>query len=303
MRAYLDVKARRAQAMTIAIGFKCDDGVILLSDRQISKEGGMKYYEKKLFEVSEECENGLFHLSFVYTGDPDGAKLFISELEERALDLQRNKRTLRTLKTCVQETLENDWKKHKSHMRAEFLCSISVTNEGFKLFRSRRNLLIPAEFECLGVGDSSLVRYLVESFATPRMGVRHYLPLLIYVMHQAKKYVEGCGGPTDVMYVRKLSPPVRGMHSLHGRLSGADKNIERETLSIESGMGNLFEHFYDPEASEDSFAKHLEWFSRRLTQFRKSLESRNVMEPINLRKLIENREAMRSTSEKLKREQ
>lgn len=262
----------------------------------------MKYYEKKLFEVSEECENGLFHLSFVYTGDPDGAKLFMSELEERAMALERGKRTLRTLKMCVQETLEDDWKKHKSHMRAEFLCSISITNEGFKLFRSRKNLLIPAEFECLGVGDSSLVRYLVESFVTSRMGVHHYLPLLIYVMHQAKKYIEGCGGPTDVMYVRKLEPPVRGMATQHGRLYGAVKTIERETLTIEGGVGSIFERLYDPKTTDNSFAKHLEWFSGQLTAFRKSLESQRVMEPINLRKLIENREAMRSTSGKSKRE-
>ncbi len=42
---------KRAISMTIGIGIKCTDGVVLSSDTQITFPGSHKYYESKIFTV------------------------------------------------------------------------------------------------------------------------------------------------------------------------------------------------------------------------------------------------------------
>ena len=65
--------------------------------------------------------------------------------------------------------------------------------------RTKRTLVTEAEWECLGLGDSSLARYLAATFHWPQMTTGQALLLGIYMTQQAKRYVNGCGGDTDAL--------------------------------------------------------------------------------------------------------
>ena len=50
--------------MTIGICARCGDGAVLMADRQISKEGGLKYYQRKTWSFM----TGYCDVSSVYAG-------------------------------------------------------------------------------------------------------------------------------------------------------------------------------------------------------------------------------------------
>ena len=50
----------------------------------------------------------------------------------------------------------------------------------------------------LGVGDSSLLHFLVEMFYSPSMKVTEGINLALYLVQKAEDYIDGCGGPIDL---------------------------------------------------------------------------------------------------------
>jgi 20S proteasome alpha/beta subunit len=62
--------------MTVGIGFQCPDGVVLASDRQITKDGGLKYEEGKFFRgYYDEVQCGC-----TYAGYPANAKNLFDDI-------------------------------------------------------------------------------------------------------------------------------------------------------------------------------------------------------------------------------
>jgi hypothetical protein len=55
-------------------------------------------------------------------------------------------------------------------------------------------------WDCIGIADTSLIRYLGAIFLEARIHLPLYraVPICNYIVAQAKKYVEGCGGLTDL---------------------------------------------------------------------------------------------------------
>jgi hypothetical protein len=266
-RPYLHEGVRGTRAMTIAIGVRCDEGNLLLADRQITKAGGLKYYEKKIREVSGGLPQGFFNVSFAYAGFPDAAKFIVAEVEQRISRLKIADININSLHDCVEESLANWWKKHRQQGDVELLISLFVWGQESKLYRSKGKLLHASDFDCLGIGDSSIVRYFTETFVNERMGLHQLLPLFIYVMEQAKKYIDGCGGQTDVLYT------VKGRSV--GRTSAT--RIQSDNEKIEQHMQGLFNIFFDPGKSDAALAENLEYVRKRAFALRSRLESRLVL--------------------------
>jgi hypothetical protein len=84
---------------------------------------------------------------------------------------------------------------------------------------------IANDYECIGIGDSSLLRFLERMVGKQSIGayITHQASLFaVYLIYQAKKYIDGCGGDTQVSV---LWPS--GTRDIR---DGYSKDLEKEAL-------------------------------------------------------------------------
>jgi hypothetical protein len=248
--------------MTVGICARCQDGAILMADRQITKAGGLKYYRRKMWSFG----TGYYHVASVYAGIPEMAQAFQLEIK-RAMpaDPYTWEPSQNDLQDLIEVCLRRVWKKHRNDMQLEMLLCTWALGSRYELWRSSGKVLADADLDCIGVGDSSVIRYLFETFPKNSQFTKleYFVPFGLYVMQQAKKYIEGCGGRTDCIIFQEGK-------IIHANNPQTIKEIEEEMESLEGEVVNLFENYSISNMSQEDFAKVLEKFANRIERRRRS---------------------------------
>jgi hypothetical protein len=91
-------------------------------------------------------------------------------------------------------------KKHKEKY-FEVLCAATHRVHGTQLYCGKGKLVREAVWECLGVGDTSVVRYLSALFQNYPLMATQCLLLGYYIVAQAKEFTSQVGGPTQGLVV------------------------------------------------------------------------------------------------------
>jgi len=193
--------------VTIALSFQCQGGVVLAADSQITKEGGLKYNEKKIFDFWYRD----FGAVMCYAGSPDimnlvcermDREVFHSFVGESVVPGPPTSEWNTLMRAKLKDVLKNIFKEHGSKHEIELLCALYNKEEGISVFRARGAVVSLAEpAECLGVGDSSVLRFLSDLFLSEEMTIQQGLVLACYMVAKAKTYIAGCGGPTQAVFV------------------------------------------------------------------------------------------------------
>jgi 20S proteasome alpha/beta subunit len=220
------------KAVTIGIGFACQGGVALAADRQITVEGYFKDHEPKLTVIEHpECR-----VVSTYAYLPSLANLLNSKVD---LELKTIAKPYgeEILQIITAETAKLK-KQYPSEMkRQQFLWAISTHGEAARLIKISGGIIDEPQWACIGIGDTSVVRYCVSQItAIPPT----YLPvdegskLAVYIVKQAKTFVDGCGGETDaaIVYDDVDENPIKKL----------------ETEEIEKDFGSLqfaFQYLYN----------------------------------------------------------
>jgi hypothetical protein len=250
--------------MTVGICARCMDGAVLMADRQMTTAGGLKYYQRKTWTFSV----GSYHVSSVYAGIPEMANAFQLEFK-RALpdDPYSWKPHKNDLQDLIETCLRRVWKKHKQDMQLEMLLCSWALGGTYQLWRSSGKVLTNAELGCIGVGDSSVIRYLFDTFARKGrwMQLEYFVPLGFYVMNQAKKYVEGCGGRTDCIIFQERRS---GNQIIYANDLRPVKEIEELMESLEGVVVNLFGNFSDSKLSREGFSTMMKKLGNRIERIR-----------------------------------
>ena len=146
-------------------------------------------------------------------------------------------------------------------MQLSMLCGIVVRNQEFKLLKTQGRLVreVP-RFDYVGLGDSSLIRYF-SPFLTQTRGytTAQALRLGAYLVMQAKRYIDGCGGDTEarVLLPNGNAPRIDGLATM-----------EQKFLLLEHQLGRVAAYFFDnrePDIEVDRAAEH---FANLLKQYR-----------------------------------
>ncbi|MGA8222782.1 MAG: hypothetical protein WB780_14110 [Candidatus Acidiferrales bacterium] len=196
--------------MTIAIGQRFKDGILLCADTLLST-GGIRKYGDKLF--SYRCANGAV-IVFAVSGNVAYAKMAIekSVLEVNkipAADLKSE-----AIKIAIEKVLIQFYKDHifphplyKSGQKDfQFVAAAWTPHSGILPFYSTETAL--TEFEVylpLGIG-SDLAEYILETTAIPKTKHRKLdsaVRLMIHVLWAVKEYVEECGGKSQFIVLDK----------------------------------------------------------------------------------------------------
>lgn len=90
--------------------------------------------------------------------------------------------------------------------RHQALMALCPKSDEYVLWQSGNDKIstIRGPSAVIGVGESSLTHYLLSTLLKPGTALASPQAAIygIYVVKQAKKYIPGCGGPTDVVWLR-----------------------------------------------------------------------------------------------------
>lgn len=148
-------------------------------------------------------------------------------------------------------------------MNLEMLVYASVKWREHHLWRTSGKLISSADIDCIGVGDSSIIRYFFDTFtwSSKALTLAQFLPLAFYVMIQAKKYIDGCGGRTDCIVFQEDS-------CTHANDPREIKWTEQQVEHLEEQIVRLVGEYADKDVTAENFRKVLDKFTEELEEYR-----------------------------------
>jgi len=187
-----------SKAVTVAIGFCCEDGLVMCADRQITSVTGFKSEKRKIFRATWWDLSILFS----YAGDPDAAHVLFGKIRENfhsEFGKSRARSTAYKARAALEKIFTNRHAK-----RLETLIGIRFREDSsFHLFRTSGHKVVEGDMEHIGCGDSSALRYVSDLLLTGMPAVTEATILGSYVVSVANRYVDGCSGGPDITAINK----------------------------------------------------------------------------------------------------
>jgi len=214
-----DNRPKRVQALTIAVALRCSEGFVLCADTQMShgtpeEYGSFAHYDRKVFGT----QGRNFAAGLCAAGDgvliKPFATAFLGRLQRREDDEDRERETnpnyeqeladdyARGSRTWAGDNLAalrgelEDTKARIDHAPDLTMIVGVVGGSGhFQLLRAEGLMVCPAgPVEILGIGETSLVRFLTDSLYREDLTMRQAVALGVFVVAAAKKYCpQYCG--------------------------------------------------------------------------------------------------------------
>jgi hypothetical protein len=246
---------QKGKAVTIGVGFDCNDGILLCSDTQITREGFHKFYEHKLFPH----QGSGWSVAFTYAGDPHTMKSFDDSFSDAMYSITAPI-TLAIIEQQIKDTLSTI----DSGDQLFLLCGI-VASGAKRLLKVEGLKPGRVSIDFVGVGDVSVLRYL---FSMLSRGVISYSVqraelLSAYLVLQAKRWVDGCGGETEVIIIRqdgRIEPSPR-----------IQQGVEMIFGILEEYLSRVAVGFFDERITEPELDERLATLSNRMKGYRESL--------------------------------
>jgi hypothetical protein len=220
-------KVRKAKSMTIGVALHCSDGIVLCADRQLTK-GDLKFYECKITGLSV----GNCSLAVTYSNSRE----LMGFIWDRMFNADRlaEVRAFSEIRRIFEDTIQEAYKSYPE-ADAEILLAVSLNPHepeddwGLELLKATRHGVREiVDFECIGIGDSSLVRYLIGIIGKEQPEVQEGAALAAYLVKQAKQYIDGCGGDTDLMIIRNgKEPEFRLVKSMEERFKLSEEGMAK----------------------------------------------------------------------------
>ena len=190
----------RRKPVTIGIGIKCTDGIVLSADTLITVPGYHKYYQPKISTI--DFPPSPAHALFTFAGDPELMKTFKDKFidaihrSDFVLSVLAVKDTTEDILQEMEQTILNSLDRGTGGL--QMLCASCV--EGCRsLLRTKESSVHEVDFyDYVGAGDSSLIRYLTDLFLTQPVSIEIGSLIASYFVSKAKEFVDGCGGDTDL---------------------------------------------------------------------------------------------------------
>ncbi len=186
--------------MTVAIGLQGTGGIVFCSDRQITREGGLKYEQVKIsiahhFEVPLSCAS-------VYSDNPDVARNLYKEIWDNAPRVYEEARkagrsSQESIRLLIEEVFQD-----KRARNTEMLLAFSTRNQGnFTpcFWRASGPNVITGIREFIGAGDSSVLRHIAQLIERAHPSIKGLIIAAMYMVTLANRYIDRCSGGPDVM--------------------------------------------------------------------------------------------------------
>jgi hypothetical protein len=227
--------------VTIAVGCLCGDGLILGADTQLTSVGYHKSYGRKIDAIDND---GGVDACIAYAGSPVFASDFTDSLQEKLYELgdsadiaDARNMVIGVLSRYVESDVHNN--NLLIGVRIRDMVALMRTS-GYSV--SLQSADQPA---FVGAGDSSalaLILPLVSKCGTDNM--QHGAVMAMLLIEVAKKYVDGCGGDTDILMVPSVGEiTFLGMDTIFA--------VQNEFSDIHRVLGNALSTVFLPASKEE----------------------------------------------------
>lgn len=187
--------------MTIAIGFQCNDGIVLCADSQQTRSGYIKTYAGK---VSLHIYKDLM-LAAAGAGDTD----YIETATLQALGDFPDCASLDEVRETIEQRLLAFFDQHlarwapfEAQPSVELLIAVAGKKIPHALFHYSGTSFYGTSAKAIGSGvllaDEMIGRYCFGNY-----GIYDLTNLAVYILSKVKRGVDGCGGFTDLLALRK----------------------------------------------------------------------------------------------------
>jgi hypothetical protein len=249
---------RYHRRMTIAAGFRVENGVLLCADQLHVAGDGATSYSPKL--VAGETSDGLCVFGFAYAGNQANAKLAIRACMKT---IKRGKASgseemLDALSRSILAVNKNHVDCHQPSEldaeRFELLIALNCVGESYtELFTTSGSTLMPVEkrYHFIGVGGAygeCVGRVMPQQEAT---SLEVALMLANRSLATAKRYTNDCGGPSSFTFVSKEVGCPRILHV-------NQPFIEEYVSEYETAMDRILLACVEDKSTDVSIAKELE---------------------------------------------
>jgi len=183
----------RRKAVTIAVGFQCTDCVVLCADREMSKGNSLKFPEGKIFSATLAGSLEAV-LTLTYSGDSYAAKSIFDDLVKTIhLELPNRKEVFPMDRFAG---FISDHIPRADRRYVELLIGFSLKGTSPCLYVVRDGKVLKGARECIGLGETSLTRYISE-LTYAMFDKEQSVRLGLYLVSLASRYVSGCGSGMD----------------------------------------------------------------------------------------------------------
>jgi hypothetical protein len=248
--------------MTIAAGFRCQNGIALCSDSQYTTWYG-KHHGAKIIQAF--AKNGTILAAFA--GLTDHIGMVKEKIEKATEGLEVSLHSVESLVCSFLDSLSP-----RENEMFQMLTAFHLREgNSFHLYVSNRMVDTPSTFcpirrcEIIGCGSSPLTDYLVGLFERfPAFSIEQIGLLGMYLVRQAEKYGEGAGGEAQICALNERGiavAPYRGL-------------VEEKERLLKEGEGDialLLFNLIDDRISEDDFDSTLQTLCSRMKNFRRKL--------------------------------
>jgi len=176
----------------------------LCADRQMTKEGGLKYQETKIHWRTSLAREKFYNVVFTYCGNPDVARNFFAMSADALGDAVGKAEPGMVGPAYFMDALRPVFKS-KDSKKIETLIALQTVEPCF-LFRTHGDQVMMAGRECIGVGDSSVLRFFSDITSGTFIDVHKATALAIYMVSLANRYIDGCGFGADAAILRRDKP-------------------------------------------------------------------------------------------------
>ena len=211
--------------MTIGVGFRCTNGVLICADRQVTSIAGFKTKMRKISRTTSWDR----WLLFSYAGDQDASQVMFGKVRERFMaefQKSRSKKEGDKAKAALEKIFSD-----RNVKGLETLIAICIGDSGgIHLFRTCERKVMEAQIECIGGGDTSAVRYAASLLVTEPLTINQAGIIGSYLVHVASTWVDGCDGEADIAAIHEDSFIAEGE-------GGPFKNTTERFLRCEKEIG------------------------------------------------------------------
>jgi hypothetical protein len=196
------MRSARRQVVTIGVGIKCADGIVLSSDTLITVQGSHKFYQTKFYPIDLLDNAG--RICFIFSGEPDLMNMFrdkfLKEITsmEYAPTVQGTRDVIEKILQQMEHEIINSLDRGGG---LSTLCAMAIDNSLVLLKTSETSVHEVNFYDYLGAGDSSLIRYLTPLFLFEPVSLKKATVIAAYFVAKAKAFVDGCGGETTLMQI------------------------------------------------------------------------------------------------------
>lgn len=234
--------------MTIGIGFCRNAGIVLASDSQHTVSGYIKGYDGK---IRTTIFDNLNVLAIVGAGNSD----YIQTAKDKAIEGVRELNTFPEIADRLETNLLGFFDKHLARWAyyaenerpdVELLIGVTMRQGPFGLFHYSGTSFRRVGQKAIGSGIL-LADNLITQLTSVEDSVEKSTSLAVYILSKVKKQVDGCGGFTDLMALRKNGDfaftEIRDIEKIERELEEIEKSSTKVlTEGIESKLVRLSWH-------------------------------------------------------------